>query len=40
MLKRGIKLTDVEGLVDPEVKKEIDECIEDRKRGRKGLKFT
>ena len=34
--KSGIKLTDVEGLVDPEVKKEIDERVEDWRRGRKG----
>jgi len=34
--KSGVKLTDVEGLVDPEVKKEIDERVEDWKRGRKG----
>jgi len=34
--KSGVKLTDVEGLVDPEVKKEIDERVEDWRRGRKG----
>ena len=34
--KNGIKLTDVTGLVDPEVKKEIDEYVEGWKCGKKG----
>ena len=34
--KSGVKLTDVEGSVSPEVKKEIDGRVEDWKRGRKG----
>ena len=34
--KRGIKLTDVDGLVDHEVKKEIGERVEDWQRSRKG----
>jgi aspartyl-tRNA synthetase len=37
--KSGVKLIDVEGLVDPEVKKEIDERVEDWKRGRKGTQI-
>ena len=34
--KSGIKLTDVIGLVDHKVKKEIDECVEDWKHSKKG----
>lgn len=37
--KSGVKLTDVEGLVDPETKKEIDERVEDWKQGRKGTQI-
>ena len=37
--KSGVKLIDVEGLVDLEVKKEIDERVEDWKRGRKGTQI-
>ena len=34
--KSDIKLTNVIGLVDHKVKKEIDECVKDWKHGRKG----